>query len=207
KLFSTGAIPQIPIFVDSPLSTHVSDVFKLHHEYFDKEVSELISKGVDVFGFSNLTYTKDVEESKQLNNFKGVCMIISASGMCESGRILHHLRNSISSEKNTVLIVGYQAPETLGRRLVEAKNETGKFVRIFGDEYPVKAKIYVLNSFSAHADRNELIEYFNKFDKNILKGVFLVHGDYDQQLLLQEALNEHNIKNVVIPEKEDEVEI
>lgn len=207
KLFSSGAIPQIPIFVDSPLSTHVSDVFKLHHEYFDNETSELISKGVDVFGFSNLTYIQDVEESKRLNNFKGVCMIISASGMCESGRVLHHLKNSISSEKNTVLIVGYQAPETLGRRLVEAKDEQGKFVRIFGDEYPVKAKIYVMNSFSAHADRNELIDYFNKFDKNILKSVYLVHGDYDQQLLLQEALNTNNIKNVLIPEKGDVVQI
>src|SRR4030095_1421783 len=187
--------------------TNVSDVFKLHHEYFDKETAELISKGVDVFGFSNLRYTKDAEESKQLNNFKGVCMIISASGMCESGRILHHLKNSIWDEKNTVLIVGYQAPETLGKRLVEAKGQTGKYVRIFGDEYPVKAKIYVLNSFSAHADKNELIDYFNKFDKNILKGVFLVHGDYDQQLLLQESLSKNNIQNINIPERGNEIVI
>jgi metallo-beta-lactamase family protein len=205
KLFSSGAIPQFPIFVDSPLSTSVSDVFKIHHECFDKETSALISKGVDIFGFSNLTYIKDVEESKQLNNFKGVCMIISASGMCESGRILHHLKNNITSERNTILIVGYQAPETLGRKLVEAKDANGVHVRIFGDEYPVKSKIYVLNSFSAHADRNELIDYFGKFDKKLLKEVFLVHGDYDQQQALQNALQSNGLKDVTIPEKGNEV--
>jgi len=207
KLFSSGAIPQFPIFVDSPLSTNVTDVFKIHHECFDKETSALISKGVDIFGFSNMTYIKDVEDSKQLNNFKGVCMIISASGMCESGRILHHLKNNITSEKNTVLIVGFQAPNTLGRKLVEAKDTTGTFVRIFGDEYPVKSKIYVLNSFSAHADRNELIDYFSKFDKKLLKGVFLVHGDYDQQQALQDVLKNNGFSYISIPEKGSEISL
>ncbi|HJY63335.1 MAG TPA: MBL fold metallo-hydrolase [Ignavibacteria bacterium] len=201
KLFSAGIIPQFPIFVDSPLSTNVSDVFKIHHECFDNETSEMISKGIDIFGFSNLTYIKDVEESKNLNNIKGVCMIISASGMCESGRILHHLKNNIQDERNTVLIVGYQAPETLGRRLVESKNIPGTYVRIFGEQYKIKSRIYVLNSFSAHADREELTEYFGKFDKKILKGIFLVHGDYDQQLALKQVLTDIHFKNIYIPEK------
>jgi len=207
KLFSSGAIPQFPIFVDSPLSTNVSDVFKIHHECFDKETSELISTGVDVFGFSNLTYIKDVEESINLNNIKGPCLIISASGMCESGRILHHLKNNIQDIRNTILIVGYQAPETLGRRLVESKNNPGTYVRIFGDEYKTNAKIYVLNSFSAHADRDELIEYFGKFDKKKLKGIFLVHGDYDQQQALQSALKGIVTNNILIPEKGSEISI
>ncbi len=207
KLFAKGLLPKIPIFVDSPLSTNVTEIFKLHHEYFDSETSELISRGVDVFGFSNLTYIKDVEESKQLNYFKGPCVIISASGMCESGRIVHHLRNNIGSEKNTILIIGFQAPETLGRRLVEAKDKQGVFVRIFGEEHAVKAKIYVLNSFSAHADRDELREYFGKFTKGSLKQVFLVHGDYDQQQALQSMLGEMDYKHVGIPEKGDEVDL
>ncbi len=207
KLFAKNLLPKIPIFVDSPLSTNVSDIFKLHHECFDNETSELISRGVDVFGFSNLTYIKDVEESKQLNYFKGSCVIISASGMCESGRIVHHLRNNIESDRNTILIVGFQAPHTLGRRIVEAKDVQGTFVKIFGEMHPVKAKIYVLNSFSAHADRDELREYFGKFTKGSLQQIFLVHGDYDQQQALQQMLGEMEYKQVSIPEKGDEVQL
>lgn len=207
KLFAAGKLERFPIFVDSPLSSNVSEIFKTHPECFDKETAELLSKGEDIFGFSNLTYIRDAEESKRLNDFKSPCMIISASGMCESGRVLHHLKNSVSNERNTVLIVGYQAPETLGRRLVEAKDAAGSFVRIFGDVHPVKSKIYVLNSFSAHADRNELIDYFSKFDKSQLEQVWLVHGDYDQQQALQSALNERGLLDIDIPEKGKEVEV
>lgn len=207
KLFAKGIIPKFPIFVDSPLSTNVSEIFKLHPECFDSETAELISRGVDVFGFQNLTYIKDAEDSKKLNYFKGSCMIISASGMAESGRIVHHLRNNISSEKNTILIVGFQAPHTLGRRIVEAEGKQGMFVRIFGEEHAVKAKIYVLNSFSAHADRDELREYFGKFTKGKLEKIFLVHGDPDQQEALRSMLGEMNYKDVDIPAKGDEVQL
>lgn len=207
KLFAKGIIPKFPIFVDSPLSTNVSEIFKLHPECFDSETAELISRGVDVFGFQNLTYIKDAEDSKKLNYFKGSCMIISASGMAESGRIVHHLRNNISSEKNTILIVGFQAPHTLGRRIVEAEGKQGMFVRIFGEEHAVKAKIYVLNSFSAHADRDELREYFGKFTKGTLEKIFLVHGDPDQQEALRSMLGEMNYKDVGIPAKGDEVQL
>lgn len=204
KLFEKKLLPRVPIFVDSPLSTNVSDIFKLHHECFDKETAQLLSSGVDVFGFSNLTYIKDVEESKQLNGVKGPCVIISASGMMESGRVLHHLKNNISDPKSTLLIVGFQAPETLGRRLVEAKDTEGTYVKIFGEMQLVLSKIYVLNSFSAHADRDELIDYFGKFDKTKIKQVWLVHGDYDQQQALQTTLRNHYSINVEIPEKGSE---
>lgn len=207
KMFDKNVLPKIPIFIDSPLSTNVSDVFKIHHECFDKETSELITRGVDVFGFSNLTYIKDVEESKKLNDFKGTCVIISASGMCEAGRVLHHLANNIEDEKSTILIVGYMAENTLGKRLVESKDDLNAVVRIYGDEYRVKAKIVVLNSFSAHADENELLNYFSQFDKSNIENIFLVHGDYDQQLIFQDALKNKGFKNISIPEKGNESEI
>lgn len=207
KLFAKNVIPKFPIFVDSPLSTNVSEIFKLHPECFDTETAKLISSGIDIFGFDNLTYTKSAEESKKLNYFKGPCMIISASGMAESGRIVHHLHNNISNEKNTILIVGYMAHDTLGRKLIEAQDKQGAYVRIFGEEHAVKAKIYVLNSFSAHADRDELREYFSKFSKNSLEQIFLVHGDYDQQQALASMLNEMERKNVLIPEKGDEIQL
>jgi metallo-beta-lactamase family protein len=204
KLFDSGRIPRFPIFVDSPLSVNVSDVFKLHHECFDKETSELISRGVDVFGFSNLTYIKDVEDSKALNSFKGPCMILSASGMAEAGRILHHLANNIEDPASTIMIIGYMAPDTLGRRLVESKDIENPIVKIFGDEHPVKAKVVVLNSFSAHADMNELHGYFAKFDKQKLESIFLVHGDYDQQQIMQSWLQKDGFKHIEIPAKGSE---
>lgn len=207
KLFEKQAFPRFPIFVDSPLSTHVSDIFKIHHECFDKETSKLITNGVDVFGFSNLTYTQSVEESKALNSIKGPCMIISASGMCEAGRILHHLANNIENPRTTILIIGFMAPDTLGRRLVESKDKDNSTVRIFGDEYKVRAKVVVLNSFSAHADKNELMTYFRQFDRSQLEQIYLVHGDYDQQQAFQKSLNDNGFNDVLIPEKLDEVEI
>ena len=207
KMFDKNILPKIPIFIDSPLSTNVSDVFKIHHECFDKETARLLVEGVDIFGFSNLTYTKNVEESKALNNFKGSCVIISASGMCEAGRVLHHLANNIGDSRSTVLIVGYMAENTLGRRLIESKDDPNAIVRIFGDEYKVKAKIVVLNSFSAHADRNELLDYFTKYDKSQLENIFLVHGDYDQQTAFQEGLTKNGFNNITIPQKGFEIQI
>jgi metallo-beta-lactamase family protein len=207
KLFNRQAVPKIPIFVDSPLSTNISDIFKIHQECFDAQTSELLSNGVDVFGFSNLTYIKSVDESKALNTFKGPCMIISASGMCEAGRVLHHLANNIEDERSTILIIGFMAPDTLGRRLIEAQDKENTFVKIYGEEHKVNAKIVILNSFSAHADKDELTRYFQQFDKNMLEQVFLVHGDYDQQQAFMGALNDNGFKNVSIPAKLDEVEI
>ncbi|MFC2093621.1 MBL fold metallo-hydrolase RNA specificity domain-containing protein [Bacteroidota bacterium] len=199
KLFTKKAVPEIPIYVDSPLSVNTTEIFKVHMECFDEEASRLVSDGLNVFGLDNITYIKDAYESKKLNSLDEPCMIISASGMCEAGRILHHLKNNVRDEKNTILIIGFMAEHTLGRRLVEAKNNPGTVIKIFGDEYTVNAKIRILNSFSAHADKNELLDYFNLFDKKMLKKVFLVHGEIDQQELLKESLKEHNIGKVEIP--------
>jgi metallo-beta-lactamase family protein len=199
ELESAGKIPKFPIFVDSPLTVNATDVFKLHPECFDKETSDYLARGVNVFGLDNVEYIKDVNDSKKLNEFKGTCMIISASGMCEAGRILHHLANNISNSKNVIMIIGFMAENTLGRRIVEAKDTPGTKVKIFGDEYKVKAKIRVLNAFSGHADQNELIAYLNKFDKNILKKLFLVHGEPEGQKILEVELRKNGFNNIFIP--------
>jgi metallo-beta-lactamase family protein len=205
KLFEKEAIPKIPIFVDSPLSVNVSEVFKRHAECYDTETREMIQSGTDVFGFSNLLYIRDIEESKSLNNFNGSCIIISASGMCEAGRVLHHLANCIEDANSTVLIIGFNAQNTLGRRLVESRDVKNAHIKIFGDDYKVKAKIYVLNSFSAHADRNELCNYFNNFDRNLLENIFLVHGEPDQQETLTLKLKDMNFTDISSPNRGDEV--
>jgi metallo-beta-lactamase family protein len=207
ELFNTGSIPKIPIFVDSPLSVKATEIFKLHPECFDRETVDLISKGVNVFGEENVKYVNDVNESKKLNDIEGPCMIISASGMCEAGRILHHLANNIENPRNTILIIGFMAEHTLGRRLIEMKDiKTGK-VKIYGEEYKVNAKIKVLNSFSAHADKNELKKYLTMFDINKMKKLFLVHGEPEQQKFLADVLKNAGFKNIETPSRGEEFEL
>jgi metallo-beta-lactamase family protein len=195
-------IPSFPIYVDSPLAGNVTEVFRSHPECFDKEtMNEFINEGNNPFGFGELTYTRSVEESKALNDKKGPMIIISASGMCEHGRILHHLRNNIENPKNVVLIVGYQAEHTLGRKLVDGHKQ----VNIFGDPYEVKAKVYVMDAFSAHADRSDLLDYISKIEG--LKKIFLVHGEETQLEAFLSALNENGYNDVYIPDYGEEVEI
>ena len=153
RLRAENRIPEIPIFVDSPLSINVTGVFREHPECFDEEMNALMANYEDPFRFSELIYTRSVQESKEINFLPDPCIIISASGMCETGRILHHLSNKIGDPKNTVLIVGFQAAHTLGRRLVEKLPQ----VRIFGEEHRVRAQVRVINALSAHADRDELL--------------------------------------------------
>lgn len=207
KVFERNEIPSIPIYIDSPLSTKATDIFKLHPECYDEEFSNMILNGVEVFELPNLTYIQDVEDSKKLNFIDEPCIIISASGMAESGRVLHHLRNNIEDPDSTVLIVGFMAEHTLGRRLIEARDEENSVVRIFGDEFYVHAKVVVLNSFSAHADRDELLAYFNLFDRNELKKIFLVHGEIDQQQMFKDGLKNLNFKEIEIPHKGQEFEV
>lgn len=207
RLLSREEIPAFPIYVDSPLSSSATGVFKVHPECYDKEIQELISEGTNVFELPTVKYVTKVEDSKKLNSMHECAMIISASGMCEAGRVLHHLANNIEDKNATILIVGFMAEHTLGRKLVEAKDTPGVPVNIFGEEYKTNAKIVVLNSFSAHADRKELLDYFSKFDKNELQQVYLVHGELDQQQALKQGLGELNIKNVEIPVKGFEIEI
>lgn len=203
ELQSSGKIPEFPIFVDSPLTVNATDIFKLHPECFDKETADYLAKGVNVFGLDNVQYIKDVNDSKKLNEFKGTCMIISASGMCEAGRILHHLANNIQNKKNVIMIIGYMAENTLGKRIIEAKDTPGVKIKIFGEEYKVNAKVKVLNAFSAHADQNELINYLNKFDKKKLQKLFLVHGEPEQQEIFEQKLRENGFKNIFIPKRGD----
>ena len=207
KLFDKEIIPRIPVFVDSPLSTKATDIFKLHPECYDDEFANMILNGKEVFELPNLRYIQDVEDSKSLNSFNESCVIISASGMAESGRILHHLKNNIEDPNSTVLIVGFMAEHTLGRRLIEARNVENASVRIFGDEYYVHSKIVVLNSFSAHADRDELLAYFDKFDRNQMQKIFLVHGEIDQQEAFKDGLRSQNFKDIEIPVKGQEFEV
>jgi metallo-beta-lactamase family protein len=197
RIFSRGDAPRIPVYVDSPLSVNATEVFRLHPECFDTETEEFLIRDKDPFGFNQLEYITEVSESRELNDKKGPLMIISSSGMCEAGRIQHHLKNHIGNPNNIVLMVGYSAQHTLGRRIIEKE----EIVKIFGQEYELKAEVIVLNSFSAHADADELMDYVNQFDKKMLKHIFLVHGELDQQEIFQKRILENEFEKVSIPEK------
>lgn len=175
RLFTSGALAPLPVYVDSPLAVDVTSVFRRHAECYDEETSDFDRESGDPFGFARLTMIESVEESKGLNDVKESCVIISASGMCEFGRIVHHLRNSIEDRRNMILIVGYQAQHTLGRRLVEGRSE----VKIFGVARSVQAEVRVLDAFSAHADRDELAWWAEACGESVRR-FFLVHGDPDQ---------------------------
>lgn len=195
-------IPYIPIFVDSPLAGNLTEVFRSHSECFDqKTFTEFVKHGENPFGFNDLTYIRSVEESKGLNEKKGPMIIISASGMCEFGRILHHLKNNISDSRNVILIVGFQAENTLGRKLVDGERQ----VNIFGSPYEVKASVYVMDAFSGHADRSDLLDYIGRVEG--LKKIFLVHGEHLQLHAFKDALHENGYDDVHIPEYGEEVEI
>ena len=175
ELANQKRIPNIPIFVDSPLALNVTAVHRAHPECFNEETRAYLERGEDPFGFQRLQYVHDVEESKKLNDLHGPFVVISASGMCEQGRILHHLRNNIEDPRNTVLITGFQAADTLGRKLVEKWPE----VRIFGEPMRVRAEIASLDELSGHADYKELLEWVRPQAAGLRK-VFLVHGEPQQ---------------------------
>ena len=195
-----GRIPKLPVYVDSPLAVNVTEVFKLHPECFDKETKMILEKEEDPFGLKRITYITDPEESKKLNRLGESCMIISGSGMCEGGRILHHLKNNIEDPRNTILVVGYMAENTLGRKIVE----NYPVVKIFGEEYSLESEVVVLNSFSAHADKSELLQYVEQAQKN-LKGVFLVHGEEKECQALKESIESIGIQNVRIPDRSEDI--
>jgi metallo-beta-lactamase family protein len=202
QLWERGAIPEIPIFVDSPLAVNATEVYKAHPECFDDETYQYVFNHQDPLGFSRLRYIRDVNESKALNDLRGPCVIISASGMCEAGRILHHLRNTIEDPRNTVLIVGFQAEHTLGRKLIEGHME----VPIFGEPVRVKAEVVKMNELSGHADQNELLKWMKPMVKT-LKSVFLVHGEPAQCEPLAQLIHEIHGLKVLIPERGQVVEL
>jgi metallo-beta-lactamase family protein len=182
SLIMSKKIPEIPIYVDSPLTVEITSVFMRHPEYFDREAYTLLQEN-HIFNYGKINYVKDVEKSKALNAKEGPLIIISASGMCEHGRILHHLKNNIEDERNIILIVGYQAKNTLGRKLVEKQ----EVVNIFGQPHERRAEVVVLNEFSAHADRNDLVSFVEKVSP---QRIFLVHGEEDQMEPLGASLKE-----------------
>lgn len=195
-LREANAFPQIPIFVDSPMAVNATEVFRLHPECFNDAVYEFLQSKKNPFGWEDITYIREVFESMKLNDRTEPCIIISASGMCEAGRILHHLRNSLPDEKNTILFVGHCAESTLGHRILAGEKE----VRVFGEPVTVKAEIVQINAFSGHADEPELLAYAGATAQRHAK-IFLVHGEPERCDALQSALQKAHIgKEVVIPE-------
>lgn len=190
---------RFPIFIDSPLAIEITKVYENHIEEYDEETLSYIKKGKKPFKFEYVHFTPSVEESKAINDLKDPAVIISASGMCETGRILHHLANNIENPNNQILIVGYNAAETLGRKIADGE----KIVKILGDEYQVKAKVRVIDSLSAHADQKELTDYFNHFDRLKLSNTFLVHGEETELTIFQNVLKANNFKNIFIPSRGD----
>jgi metallo-beta-lactamase family protein len=204
ELFDEGRLPVVPIYIDSPLAVNASDIFRKHIECFDKETLDHMHANEDPFGFNRLTYVRSVDESKKLNGLHTPCVIISASGMCEGGRIVHHLANNIENPQNTILIVGFQADHTLGKRIVERQPE----VNIFGEIHKLNAEVVVLNSFSAHAGQDELVEYITAADQTRLKKIFLVHGELMQIEKLSAKLKETGLKEeICIPVTGDKMEV
>ncbi len=196
RLMVARDIPQLPVFVDSPLAINVTSVFRLHPECYDAEMRDFLLAEGDPFGFDTLRYTRSVEQSKELNFMREPFIVISASGMAEHGRILHHLRNRIEDPANTVLIVGWQAPHTLGRRMVERE----PVVRIFGEEHPLRARVEVINGFSGHADRNELLAWASAITKQP-RQTFLVHGEEEASFALADTLRDKaGFEGVEVPE-------
>jgi metallo-beta-lactamase family protein len=205
QLLEKQQIPRLPVFVDSPLSVNATEVFLLHPECYDEETHQFLldTSSRSPFSFPGMRFVREVEESKAINDLQGSAIIISASGMCETGRILHHLKNNIEDARNTVIIVGWQAPHTLGRRLVEKQ----ELVRIFGEEYVRRADVHVLNGFSAHADRGELLDWFDQVRSPRLEYVFVVHGEAESSMSLAEAIEERQVPHVVVPEPMQQVEL
>ncbi|NJC97683.1 MAG: MBL fold metallo-hydrolase [Anaerolineales bacterium] len=196
-------VPPVPVFVDSPLAVNASDIFRNHPEVFDAETREFVMEARHpALDFKMLTYIRSVEESKALNERKDPMVIISASGMAETGRILHHLRNNIESPKNTVCIVSWQAPYTLGRRLADREKQ----VKIFGEPYTVRAEVATIGGLSGHAGQNLLLDYATRV-KNSVKKVFLVHGEEKPALTLTEKLKEKGMHEVYYPELHSSAEL
>ncbi|MBM3249937.1 MAG: MBL fold metallo-hydrolase [Candidatus Omnitrophica bacterium] len=197
ELIEARLIPAIPIYVDSPLATSITDLFRHNVNFLDNQTRELIAQGKSPFESLSLKFIRDKQHSKALNADRQPMIIIAGSGMCESGRILHHLINNIEDSRNTILVVGYMARDTLGKKIVEKL----PFVRIFGVEYELNAQVIVINAFSGHADSNELLSFVAACLP--LKRVFLVHADPDQAEAFSGALSQKGI-NAYIPAKDEE---
>lgn len=203
NFFNAGRLPKIDIFVDSPLAVNATSVFRMHPECYNNDFLKVMENDPDPFGFNNLFYITKVDDSKKLNDHKRPCVIISASGMMEAGRVKHHLANNISNPDNTVLVVGYCAPSTLGARIVRGDKE----VSIHGTVYPVNAEIKKIESYSGHGDYREMISFLKCQDRETLSRTFIVHGEYETQQKYTESMKAEGFKNIEIPAKGQEFEI
>jgi metallo-beta-lactamase family protein len=200
QLCEAKRLPSIPIYVDSPLAVDVTEVFRRHPEAYDAETLGFMIRahGRDPFGFSRLTYIRDVEQSKALNDRREPAVIIAASGMCEGGRVQHHLKHHIGDPRNTVLFVGYQAENTLGRKLVDG----WKHVKIFGEEYDVAAEIVRLDADSSHADHDGLLGYARSMVQRP-RQTFIVHAEMQPAEALRDGMRGMGLENVMIPDRGD----
>jgi len=187
------AIPSIPVYVDSPLTVNLTEVFRMHAECFDYEIKQVMARDGDPFELDRIQYIRNVEDSMRLNELREPAIIISAAGMCEHGRILHHLRNNCEDPRNTILIVGFQAKNTLGRRIVERHRE----IKIFGVKRQLNAEVKVMNAFSAHAGRSELIGFATRFKKSTPK-ILLVHGEEKAISSLKSALQDEGVEKISV---------
>jgi len=204
RLETAGRLPAIKVFVDSPLSTSATNIVRKYKHLFNDSMQEYMNEeDPHPFSFDKLTYVRSVEESKLLNELKEPCIIISASGMADAGRVKHHIMNNIENPNNTILMVGYCEPHSLGARLSRKE----KTVRIFGEEYTVKALVENLHSFSAHADADELIDFLKCQDVSKIKKVFLVHGEPEGQKVFKKKLETVGFRNIEIPEIRDSFEL
>ena len=199
RLLTEGRVPAVPVFVDSPLAVDLTNVFRFHPESFDEDMAGMMDRGESPFSFPGLEYVTTADRSKELNADRRPMVIISASGMCEAGRILHHLKHNIADRRSTILIVGFMAEHTLGRRIRDGESK----VRIYGDTYDLKAEVVALDSFSAHADRDDLIEYVRGIGSRCRR-IFLVHGAPEAARSLGAAIRETSAADVTIPERGEE---
>ncbi len=203
EMMHDGDVPSVPVFVDSPLAVNASNVFRKHPECFDAETRQFVEEARHpALDFKMLTYVQSVEESKALNLRKDPMVVISASGMAETGRILHHLRNNIEDPKNTVCIVSWQAPYTLGRRLADRE----KMIKIFGEPFTVNAEVATIGGLSGHAGQDLLTKYAVNVKASVKK-IFLVHGEEKPAMALTEKLKEQNMHEVYYPELHSNVEL
>ena len=200
NFYNDRKLPKIDIYVDSPLAINATEVFRMHPECFNKDVLEVMETDDDPFGFNNLHYIRSHQNSKKLNYLTKPAVIISASGMMEAGRVKHHLANNIDHEKNTVLAVGYCAPNTLGARILRGDKQ----ISIHGQKHIVRADIQRIDSYSGHGDYKEMLDYLECQDKNETKNIFIVHGDLEPQEFYKDKLEEKGYKNISIPGKGDE---
>ena len=202
QLTLKGKIPEIPVYVDSPLALNVTEIFRRHPDCYDRETHDFISQngGCDPFGFLRLRYVRSVAESKSLNDITKPIIIISASGMAEAGRVQHHLKHAVADGRNAILITGWQAPNTLGRRIVEK----AEFVRIFGESFPLRAEVYALLGYSGHADRDDLCRWLKPRAKTV-EAAFVVHGEPKPATVLAKIMTQMGYANVIIPQYREKI--